>query len=411
MGQNEALGGTGMQRASPTLTEVRHTKLCYSKDTYCGHPRQSGIFNYGDGEIAVLHAHAPSAYRTRNDISHSFTTGYASRARILLQRSLDHGETWPREHDVVVWDESLPVEEKRAILHRADEPGVAREQIDLAGPDAAVYFPRPATGPAGQNGEPTLECFCFRSADRGHTWESVPTRLTSPHGGGLHRDAHPLVQFPDGTLMGAMTVALSDTAGNVGMPGGVAVFGSDDNGLTWEYVSEVARDPTGVGRPTYAALLLLPNGRLQCYMLQIGGLRNAIQMAYSADGGGSWSTPRPIVAWGQSPWAARRHPQEARGGVHYRSPWPMRLRDGRIVVLFARRKPPSGIGLIVSEDEGATWSAEAIIRDDGSGGDLGYPVATQIDDGRVFTAYYFTEDDGNSFGGTRHIAGSFFRLE
>ena len=88
----------------------------------------------------------------------------------------------------------------------------------------------------------------------------------------------------------------------------------------------------------------------------------------------------------------------------------MRLQDGRIVVLFARRKPPTGIGLIVSEDEGATWSAEAIVRDDGSGSDLGYPVATQLDDGRIFTAYYFMEDDGNGFGGTRHIAGSFFRL-
>ena len=77
----------------------------------------------------------------------------------------------------------------------------------------------------------------------------------------------------------------------------------------------------------------------------------------------------------------------------------MRLRDGRIVVLFARRTRPAGIGLFVSEDDGATWSAEAIVRDDGSGGDLGYPVATQLDDGRIFTAYYFMEDDGNNFGG------------
>jgi hypothetical protein len=83
-----------MNRITPELTDVHHIKLCYSKDTYCGHPRQSGIFNYGNGEIAVLHAHAPSRYETVEDISHSFTTGYASRAKILLQRSLDHGETW-----------------------------------------------------------------------------------------------------------------------------------------------------------------------------------------------------------------------------------------------------------------------------------------------------------------------------
>ncbi len=391
-------------RLAPQLRDLHHIKICYSKDHYCGHPRQGGLFNYGNGELVVLHSHAPCRYQAPEDISHSFTTGYASRARILLQRSFSHGETWPAEHEVVVWDESLPLEEKRAILYRADEVGVEREQIDLAGPDAAVYFARPATGPAGIDGRPVLECFAFRSGDRGRTWEAVPTRVRGPEGRYVHRDGHPLVRFPDGTLMGAMSVAVQ------GATGGVAVYGSDDSGLTWEYLAEVAHDPTGGGRPTYAGLLLLPDGRLQCYMLNIGGIRNALQLAHSDDGGYSWSAPKPIVAWGQSPWAGHRRPEDAHPGVHYRSPWPMRLRDGRIAVLFARRKPPFGIGLILSEDQGERWSAEAIVRADGSGGDLGYPVATQLEDGRIFTAYYFMEEDGNPFGGTRHIAGSFFRL-
>ena len=79
------------------------------------------------------------------------------------------------------------------------------------------------------------------------------------------------------------------------------------------------------------------------------------------------------------------------------------------MVLFAWRKRHAGIGLIVSEDDEATWSAEAIVRDDGGGRESGYPVATQLDDVCVFTAYYFMQDDGNNFGG-RHIAGSFFQL-
>ena len=48
-------------------------------------------------------------------------------------------------------------------------------------------------------------------------------------------------------------------------------------------------------------------------------------------------------------------------------------------------------------------------RADASDWDLGYPVATQLDDGRISTAYYYMENDGNNFGGTRHITGSFFR--
>jgi hypothetical protein len=55
-------------------------------------------------------------------------------------------------------------------------------------------------------------------------------------------------------------------------------------------------------------------------------------------------------------------------------------------------------------------SAEAVIRADGSDWDIGYPVATQLDDGRIFTAYNFMENDGNNFGCTRYIAGSFFAV-
>ena len=48
-----------MKRTVPALREVRHTTLCYSKQRYCGHPRLSGIFNYGGGELAVLHKPRP----------------------------------------------------------------------------------------------------------------------------------------------------------------------------------------------------------------------------------------------------------------------------------------------------------------------------------------------------------------
>ena len=384
------------------LTDIHHIRLCYDKQRYCGHPRQGGIFSYGNGEIAVLHNHAPASYSTAEEISHSPLTGYISRSQVLLQRSLDHGATWPREHDVVVWDDSLPLAEKRMRLAAADDPTALRDRIDPSHPDAAVYFARPMTGPEDERGLPTAECYAFRSADRGRTWESAPTRVSAPdRRRRIHRDGHPLAVFPDGSLMGAMTLA---------DPHVVAVYGSDDCGLTWEYLAEVARDPTGLGRPTYAGLLLLPNGTLQCYMLHLSGLRNTLDVAHSSDGGYSWSAPRPIVHWGRSPWRSHRPPDAYRAGVHYRSPWPMRLRDGRIVVLFARRKPPYGIGLILSEDDGATWSSEAILRADASGHDIGYPVAVELDDGRLFTAYYFMEADGNPFGGTRHIAGSFFKL-
>ena len=387
----------------PEVRDLEHFVVDYSRDRYAGHPRQGGIFNFGGGEIAVIYNRAPCRYKVRTDVQHDYG-GYHSRAQAIIARSFDSGGTWDRSHDVVVYDESRPIEELRAFLAQAGEtPKLTRETIDLSAQDTAIYFGRTYTGPGDP---PGMVCFAVRSADRGKTWESVPTVVYPPacHGT-VHKDGHPLVQMPDGTQLAAMSVGTPD--------GGVHLYGSEDNGLSWEPLARIASDPTGDGRPTYAGLLLLPSGRLQGYTLNINGWRDAIQMNYSDDGGYSWSEPKPIVRWGQSPWVERRRPASGSPGLRgkfYRSPWPMLLSDGRIVVLFARRKLPYGIGLIVSEDDGETWSKEAVLRDDASITDLGYPVATELEPGRVFAAYYYTLDDGNGFGGTRFIAGTRFRL-
>ena len=42
--------------------------------------------------------------------------------------------------------------------------------------------------------------------------------------------------------------------------------------------------------------------------------------------------------------------------------------------------------------------------------DIGYPQAVELEDGKIFTAYYYMVADGNNFGGSRFIGGSFFRL-
>jgi hypothetical protein len=190
--------------------------------------------------------------------------------------------------------------------------------------------------------------------------------------------------------------------------GSVWLYGTENGGMTWHCLSLIARDKAGVGRPTYANLIRLPDGKLQCYMLMIHGQFHALCVSESRDCF-SWTEPRPIVRYGYGPWAGRWK-KNAYQNVLYRSPWPLQLRDGRIIVIYARREYPAGMGVIVSEDDGQTWSDPAIIRDDASGLDIGYPVATQLDDGRVFTAYYYMIDDGNRLGGTRYIAGSFFWL-
>lgn len=383
----------------PAICDLRHIKIHGDLQTYCGHPRQGGFAYFGSGEIAVIHNHAPCRYQESSDVAHD-VGGYHSRAVALLQRSTDWGETWPRANEVVLYDETIPPEEKRRFLFPEK---AKRERMNMFSRDSLFYFGR--TYLPERQGVPV--CFAVRSADKGKTWEQAPTIVEPPPGRfWVHKDNHPVVRMPDGkTLLAAMSVS---------RPGAVAVYSSRDNGLTWKFRSEVAHDLSGEGRFTYAGLLLLSDGTLQCYFLHVGrdvevsGIKNAICMSSSTDGGRTWSPPTPVVGRGDGCW--RKDGLIKTEGVAYRSPWPMLLKDGSILVVFGRRRPPRGIGGVLSRDQGKTWSEEFVIRDDASTDDIGYPVGCQLDDGRIFAAYYYTVADGAGFGGSRHIAASSFRI-
>jgi len=101
---------------------------------------------------------------------------------------------------------------------------------------------------------------------------------------------------------------------------------------------------------------------------------------------------------------------------------PLRLRDGRVVMIYGYRLSPSGIRAVVSEDEGQTWGPEIIVRDDGGSWDVGYPRAWEVSPGRIGVVYYYnTSDDPVQVraaglppwgaGGVRFIARSFFSVD
>ena len=422
----------GTTPAPVVPAEVEHVVIARYPGVYCGHPRHGGMFNFGGGELAVTFNRAPWDYRHANEFPHDFQ--YMERSEQVLARSTDHGRTWPEEQRVIIWKRGDAVEALRARLWPQDR---TREELDMSQPGACFFFGRCFAGkvvhdPAWGGTVPMFVTFSLRSVDKGRSWERVPTVIAPPaHAQAALVNAHSPVHLPDGSFLLAVTV------GGGACPGTTkeaALYMSDDNGLSWEYVNTIARDPTGIWGYTYNALIQLPGGRLQCYMMRQNA--NSHQgnwpcLSVSDDGGLSWSPPRLIGHLGYSPWGARRRPGHysqprcvcdpaervlptfeplPTGDAIYRSPYPLLLRDGRIVVLYARRKPPYGIGGMVSEDQGKTWSRDFVLRDDANCGDLGYPVATELEDGRIFTAYYYNVDDGNTGGGTRFIAASTFRL-
>ncbi|MBI4769933.1 MAG: exo-alpha-sialidase, partial [Chloroflexi bacterium] len=82
--------------------------------------------------------------------------------------------------------------------------------------------------------------------------------------------------------------------------------------------------------------------------------------------------------------------------------------DGRILIIYGRRKEPFGIRAAVSENEGQSWGEEIIIRDDladsNRGLNLGYPSVIEYALGKLFTAYYAEDADGLAcIWGTRFV--------
>ncbi|MEW6751853.1 MAG: sialidase family protein [Candidatus Latescibacterota bacterium] len=384
---------------APRLRHLEHGVLHHDPGWYCGHPRQAVFGHFPGDELVVGHNHAPCAYAAPQDVRHDLG-GYHSRAVALLQRSCDQGRAWPAAEEVVVYDETRPEAWKHCFLYGARPP---RPGLDMFHPDALFYFGR--TYLPESRGR-TAVCFCLRSGDRGRTWESTPGVVEHPEGAHLwvHKDCHPVVRLArESTLLAAMSLG-QDTGGGPGL------YASTDHGLTWQCRTRIAR--TDSGRYTYLGLLLLPDGRLQCYALHIApgdgveGVSNAICVCTSLDQGDTWGPMAPIVGGEETSWPGSRG-----SGKHYRSPWPILLGDGRILVLFARRRLPMGIGAVVSADGGRTWSREAVIRADAGHPDLGYPVGCQLTDGSVFVAYYYNLPSPGPVGGVRFIASSRFELD
>ena len=86
----------------------------------------------------------------------------------------------------------------------------------------------------------------------------------------------------------------------------------------------------------------------------------------------------------------------------------VRLRDGRVFLIYGYRNDPYGIRARVLDPEcGDIDSAEEIvIRNDGLSGDLGYPSAALLPDGKVLATYYIYGEDR-----IRHIAGSVLEIK
>ncbi|MCV2359421.1 glycoside hydrolase [Paucibacter sp. TC2R-5] len=215
----------------------------------------------------------------------SFTPGASS--ALLASRSVDGGLSW-----------STP-----ATLLRDGETLFNDKNTLTADPTDARYVYAVWDRLEATNFGPTL---LARSIDSGASWEQARIIYSPSVSGGISQTiGNRIVVLQDGTLVNLFTQI--DTVG-AQSSSWLGVLRSSDKGLTWSApirISDVqavgARDPqTGKAIRDGATLASIAVGLAGSLWLTwqdarfSGGLRDAIAVAHSSDGGLSWSAPVAI---------------------------------------------------------------------------------------------------------------------
>ena len=230
-----------------------------------------------------------------------------------------------------------------------------------------------------------------RSTDTGKTWTTFELldNIIPGKGGGLKLgECHGPIELPDGTLM----IHVCRTVGNYEWA--AYVIRSTDDGKTWgdptrvpthtdadeisyEYIPERNRI-FGVARSSAAAI-----GRKKGYEDQVPGGKgaplgseagDAAFQYYSDDGGRTWTQPVPTGL----------------GVLQAAGAYPLRLRDGRMLLLYGNRVFPYGTQVVGSRDHGKSWALDRpiILSWHSWSGYCGHPRSVQLADGSILTGYY-----------------------
>ena len=214
------------------------------------------------------------------------------------------------------------------------------------------------------------------SSDGGKTWTTTKIDVPDDINGLMGYTPASAMKTKEGVRLHAIYGSrfITDPDGKR-RPGGTEAFilRSEDDGETWTFIPVLPRavdpakqeqsfDETAVAQAADGSVILMLRANFTSFNLWI---------SRSTDLGKTWSTPTDTGVKG--------FPADM-----------ITLADGRILCVYGYRFDPPGIRAVISADGGRTWSEPIVLRDDGVGGDLGYPSVLQREDGKVFTIYYMT---------------------
>lgn len=391
---------------------VDHAVVYRRENEFASHPYVRGFWETAAGHLITNFSVATVDYRgDPNQLAHISLVRNAGGRRAVTMRSEDRGRSW----QLVNEDRNRPNNDVMAPRPGIDGLPNALEElapIDYSAPDVLVsnfnhqYINQdPLVREFYEElkkvmDAPERRVFFRVSKDAGRSW----SRSAAVPLDGLYSLAavESSTVRPDGQCLLFLNGVAKQGQGSRPL-----VYRSTDDG-TFHFMSWVTpRDDPMFGgtNQMYPRGLMLPSGRLLCTVRidrdWAGDMWTHVYC--SDDGGRTWAFLSRISDFG-APAA------------------PLRLPDGRLVMVYGNRLQPS-IRAVVSEDEGRTWGPELIVRDDGGSWDIGYPRAWVAGRGRIGVLYYYnTKDDPVQVkkppgrepwgeGGVRFIARSFFSVD
>jgi hypothetical protein len=269
-----------------------------------------------------------------------------------------------------------------SALQAANAPQPCPGGIDFTHPDFALMCARTGLRAGAAS-------WFYTSTDRCQQWQGPYSLPMFNQPGIAARTDYQVIDAQ--TCLWFLTAAKRD-----GEEGRVFCAKTSDGGQSINFHAFIGPEPAGFA--IMPASLRLPSGRILVAVRCKGSADEFttaphwIDLYASDDHGASWhylSQPVPSSGQGGNP------------------PTLTRLHDGRLCLTYGYRAEPFGIRARLSHDEGATWSDDIILRNDGGNHDIGYPRTIQRPDGTIVTAYYYNDHPN----GERYIAATLWRAD